>query len=68
MTFTTAEKRACAERELKQRKHVYPRLISQGRMSQEFADRQIALMQAIAADYAEPDAPDLFTDGDRRAK
>lgn len=52
--FTRAEKRACAEREVKQRRRVYARLVAQGKMTQAFADEQIACMAAIAADYAEP--------------
>lgn len=49
------DKHDCAEREVKQRRRVYPRLIADGRMTQDFADRQIAIMEAIAADYAEAD-------------
>lgn len=49
-----AEKRAAAEREVRQRQRVYPRLVREGRMTQEFADRQIAVMRAIAEDYREP--------------
>lgn len=55
MTFTAAEKREAAERELKFRRRAYPRFVADGRMNQAKADRQIALMEAIAADYAEPD-------------
>lgn len=51
---TTAEKRAAAERELKMRRRVYPRWIASGRMTQAEADREIRVMEAIAADYAEP--------------
>lgn len=54
MTFTDAEKRACAYRELKMRRRVYPRRVAEGRMTEAEADREIALMQAIAEDYAEP--------------
>jgi hypothetical protein len=49
--FTAAELAACAEREVKQRQHVYPRLVQDKRMKQEFADRQLAMMTAIAADF-----------------
>ena len=38
---------ACAERELKMRHRVYPRWVSQARMSQASADREIATMTAI---------------------
>lgn len=54
MTFTRSEKRECVEREVKQRLRVYPRLVAQGKMTQAFADEQIAVMRAILADYAEP--------------
>lgn len=48
--FTAKQKAECAAREVKQRLRVYPHLVSEGRMSQEFADEQIALMAEIAAD------------------
>ena len=53
--ITTQMKRDCAEREVRMRRRVYPRWIEAGRMTQEQADREIAVMAAIAADYAEPD-------------
>ncbi|TGT72958.1 hypothetical protein EN802_13865 [bacterium M00.F.Ca.ET.159.01.1.1] len=49
--FTAKDKAECAEREVKQRQRVYPRLIAEGRMTQQLADRQTALMEAIASDY-----------------
>jgi len=49
--FTAADLAACAEREVLQRRKVYPRWVGEKRMSQEFADRQIAMMRRIAADY-----------------
>jgi len=56
-----SDKRACIEREIKQRRHVYPRLVSDGRMSQAFADRQIAIMESILADYpSDPGQRDMF--------
>lgn len=55
--FTAADKAACAEREVTQRRRVYPRLVESRRMKQAEADRQIAIMEAIAADYrAQADA------------
>ena len=51
MTFTDTEKRECAEREAKMRRRVYPRWVIDGRMTQVSADKQIALMDEIAADY-----------------
>ena len=59
MTFTAAEKAKCATREVAQRRRVYPRLVESQRMKQAEADRQIAIMEAIAADYrAQADAED----------
>ena len=55
MIFTNQQKRDAALREVKQRKRVYARLVSDGRMTQAKADEQIAIMQAIADDYHEPD-------------
>lgn len=49
--FSAKEKAGAAEREVRQRQRVYPRWVADGRMTQEFADRQIAIMREIAADY-----------------
>lgn len=58
-TFTAKDKAECAEREVRQRQRVYPNLVAAGRMTQQLADRQTALMEAIARDYrAEADAED----------
>ena len=54
MTATRQEKYDCAKREVRQRRKVFPRLIEQGKMSAEFAARQIEIMEAIAKDYEEP--------------
>lgn len=53
--FTRDEKRAAVQREVAQRRKVYPRLVSDGRITQAFADAQIAIMEAIAEDYREKD-------------
>lgn len=37
----------CAKREVGQRRRVYARLVTQGKMSQEKADWEIACMEAI---------------------
>ena len=50
-TFTAREKADCAAREVRQRKRVYGRLVGEGRMKGADADRQIALMAEIAAEY-----------------
>jgi hypothetical protein len=52
ITFTAAEKHRAIRREIEMRKSVYPRRVMAGQMSQNQADKQIALMEAIAADYA----------------
>lgn len=51
--FTDDQKRAAVERELHYRRRVYPRLISEGKMSERLAQRQIAIFEAIAVDYEE---------------
>lgn len=49
--FTAKEKAECAEREVKQRQYVYPRRVADGKMSQELANRQLAMMEEIGAEY-----------------
>lgn len=56
VTFTITEKRKAAERESALRKRVYPRWVESGKMMQGQAHLQIALMDAIAADYAQLEA------------
>jgi signal recognition particle subunit SEC65 len=56
-SFTAADHADCAEREVHQRQRAYPRWVEAGRMTQQLADRQTALMQAIARKLrAEADA------------
>ena len=50
--ITTADKIKCLRREIAMRKNVYPKWIESGRMTQEAADREIAVMQAIHDDYS----------------
>lgn len=49
--ITNADKLACAERELKMRKKVYPRWTENGKMSAGKAAHEIAAMEAIVRDY-----------------
>jgi hypothetical protein len=49
--MTNEEKCQCAERELKFRERVYPRLIDQGKMTTGKATWELNLMKAIANDY-----------------
>lgn len=49
--FTPADKLKAVTREIGQRKFVYPRRVADAKMKQADADREIAVMEAIAADY-----------------
>jgi hypothetical protein len=51
---------ACARRELAQRKRVYRKLVARGKMAQEDADREIALMEAIRENLENQQTPKLF--------
>lgn len=50
-TFTTIEKLEAVRRELKLRRAVYPRLVQTGRMTAEAMRTEIAIFEAITADY-----------------
>lgn len=50
--FTAKQKREAVEREIKYRRRVFPRMVQNEKMTQRLADEQIAVMVAIAADYA----------------
>jgi hypothetical protein len=49
--ISTADKLACAERELKYRQHLFPRWIAAGKISAGKAAHELACMSAIVADY-----------------
>jgi hypothetical protein len=49
--FTNEEKRAAVVRELGYRKRVYERRVADGKMTRQLADAQIAVFEAILADY-----------------
>lgn len=51
--FSHEALRQCALREVSQRNRVYNRLVDQQKMTQEKADREIAMMQAIADHFDE---------------
>ena len=53
MPHSFEDMRACAEREAKMRRRVYPRWVEQKRMTQAQADRETALMEAIESHFAE---------------
>jgi hypothetical protein len=48
---SNADKLKEIERELAQRRRVYPRLIAAGKMSKATADRQTAILESIRDDY-----------------
>lgn len=51
--FTAQQKHREIMREIGQRENVYPRLIAAGKLAPSAAERQVAIMQAIARDYQE---------------
>lgn len=60
--FTARQKQQAASREVVQRKRVYQRLVDTNRMKPEDAEREIAIMQSIEADYRKiADAEDAAT-------
>lgn len=46
---TVDEQILCVKREIRQRRHVYPRLVSAGKMKQADAEREIDTMAAVLA-------------------
>lgn len=50
--YSAEDKLREVERELGYRKRLYPRWVKEGKMKQEQADANIAIMEAIAEDYA----------------
>jgi hypothetical protein len=51
--YTMEQLKACADREVKYRRYVFPRRVEQQKMTQAQADREIGMMEAIAKHYAE---------------
>jgi hypothetical protein len=51
-TVTYHDLEKCCHREVQKRRHVYPRLIASGRMTQVKADREIEIMGAACAFFA----------------
>ena len=49
--YSDHDKLLCVERELRFRRVVYEKRVARGAMSKDQADREIATMEAIAADY-----------------
>lgn len=50
-TFSASEIAEELEREVRMREMVYPRQVASGRMSQESADRRLAILRVAARDY-----------------
>lgn len=50
-SFKDVEKLTELKREIRMRHSVYPRWIARGMLTQDEADRQIAILEAVAADY-----------------
>jgi hypothetical protein len=50
--YTDVQKRAEIGRELALRRRLYPYWVAAGKMTQEAADKHIAIMEAIWKDYA----------------
>ena len=65
--YSNADKLHEVEREIGQRHRVYKRLVEQGKLRKETADKQIEIMVAVANDYrAKVKEGPLFEDrGDR---
>lgn len=59
--YSDEEKLKELDRELMQRHRVYRRLIERGKMSQDQAARQIAIMNDVANDYRERVKAPLFS-------
>jgi hypothetical protein len=53
--WTDVDKLKSVEREIAMRKNAYPKWVASGRMKQETAAREIAIMEAIANDYRRGD-------------
>ena len=51
MTFSDEEKLREITREIAMRRNVYPNWVQRGRITQQQADRHIAIMLEIAKDY-----------------
>lgn len=58
--FTSQDKKSAIERELKYRRRVYPRMIAEGKMTDGFANAQIAIFEDILRDYEDASASERF--------
>lgn len=51
--YSATELLACVNRELSQRRHVYPRRVAAEKMTKAMADREIRMMEQIARHFEE---------------
>lgn len=51
LPYTDKDKLRCIERELSYRQRIYPRRVAAGKMTQLQANREIFVLEDIAADY-----------------
>jgi hypothetical protein len=58
--FTNEELVACVQREIRQRKRVYPRLVERGTMRPEDAEYETEVMQAVLNLLQEQVSPTLL--------
>jgi hypothetical protein len=64
--ITRADKIAALKREIALRKNVYPHRILMQRMTQDKANQEIAVMEAVLRDYVGPE-PSLTVQDERKA-
>jgi hypothetical protein len=58
--FAASEKLKCLEREIAYRKRVYARLVTEKKMTETLAIKQISIMEEIADDYRAPAERELL--------
>jgi hypothetical protein len=56
MNYSAERKVRCINREIGMRKRLYPRFVEQRKITQEFADEEIAVLESIKADYEQEQA------------
>lgn len=62
MTYSTQRKIACLDREIGMRKRVYPRFVITNKMTETSAKEEIAVLEAIKADYETGSLPGASND------
>lgn len=51
MNISSARKLQCIEREIGMRKRIYPRFVEKGKISKDFAEEEMAVLESIRNDY-----------------